>query len=124
MRCCLNRPDSDALIDRVFMRTKRRNAVTDFEAAAGSSVAYLASLGFTRSGHLFHRRSNPREMADKIEGIALCFAYGFRTCWLHATVKFPGLVGLLGPRAGLGCAGTGAPPHHGGRGSGIRPAWL
>jgi hypothetical protein len=77
------------------MRTRRRNAVTDFEAAAGSSVAYLASLGFNRSEHLFHRRSHPGEVADKIEGIALCFAYGFRTCWLHATVKFPGLVELL-----------------------------
>ena len=77
------------------MPTKRRNAVTDFESAAGSSAAYLASLGFTRSGRLFHRRSHAGEVADKIEGIALCFEYGFRTCWLHASVKFPALVGLL-----------------------------
>lgn len=87
--------DNEALIDRALMRTKRRNAVTDFDAAAGSSMAYLASLGFSRSGHLFHRRSHAGEVADKIDGIALCFEYGFRTCWLHATVKFPGLIGLL-----------------------------
>lgn len=91
----LARPDDEASIGWVCMSTRRRNAVTDFEAAAGSSVAYLASLGFTRSGHLFHRRSHAGDVADKIEGIALCFEYGFRTCWLHATVKFPGLIGLL-----------------------------
>jgi hypothetical protein len=78
------------------MRTKRRNAIAEIESVVPGVEACLSALGFIRAEHLFYRRVSDGDVAAKIEGISLRFEYGFRTCWLHATAKFPGLIELLG----------------------------
>ncbi len=78
------------------MRTKRRNAISEIDSVVPAVEAYLSALGFIRAGHLFHRCTAEVDVAAKVEGISLQFEYGFRTCWLYATAKFPRLIELLG----------------------------
>ena len=73
----------------------RRNAIDSAEAVVAPVEALLRPLGFTRSGSLFLRRQVDHGVDARIEGISLRFEYGFRTCWLHVTVKYPALIELL-----------------------------
>lgn len=77
------------------MCAKRRNAIVEIEPLLEVAEACLLPHGFSRSGHLFHRHRLTGDIHAKIEGISFRFEYGFRTCWLLATVKFPHLIELL-----------------------------
>lgn len=89
------RESSFAICRQERVCAKRRNAIVDMESVMEQAEAYLLSEGFSRSGHIFHRRRFTGDINAKIGGISFRFEYGFRTCWLLATVKFPHLIELL-----------------------------
>lgn len=77
------------------MHTRRPNAITELESVVRAIDPCLSAVGFSRSNHLFYRSKDEGFVEEKIEGISLRFEYGFRTCWLHPTAKFPRLIELL-----------------------------
>lgn len=78
------------------MITSRRSTIKSIDEVVPDVERCLSSAGFTRAGHLFHRSIANGGVSDRIEGVSLRFEYGFRTCWLWVSVKFPGLIQLLG----------------------------
>ena len=74
--------------------SRRFNAIRQADEVWPAIEAVLLPLGFTRTGHVFHRRSDT-DLLPRLEAIPIKFEYGFRTCWMHATVKVPALIELL-----------------------------
>ncbi|SEK34517.1 hypothetical protein SAMN05216359_101502 [Roseateles sp. YR242] len=76
------------------MRSRRFNAIREMDAVLPAIEAVLLPLGFVRADNVFHRRSDA-DVLPRVEAVTLGLAYGFRTCWLHVTVKVPALIELL-----------------------------
>ena len=74
--------------------SRRFNAIRQSEEVWPAIEAVLLPLGFTRTGHVFHRRSET-DLLPRLEALAFQLEYGFRTCWMHATVKVPALIAQL-----------------------------
>lgn len=74
--------------------SRRFNAIRHADDVWSSIEAVLLPLGFVRAGHVFHRRTDT-DLLPRLEAITVSLEYGFRTCWLHATVKVPALIELL-----------------------------
>jgi len=76
------------------MRTRRFNAIRRVDEVYEPIDAALLPLGFTRTGNVYHRQSE-HDVFPGIEAVTFGFDYGFRTCWMHTTVKIPALIELL-----------------------------
>lgn len=77
------------------MLISRRGAIQSIDEVIPDVERKLVSAGFVRTGDLFHRNITAGDVTDRIEGVSLRFEYGFRTCWLRVTVKYPRLLELL-----------------------------
>jgi len=76
------------------MRTRRFNAIRRADEVFEPIDAALRPLGFTRTENVYHRHSD-HDVFPGVEAVTFGFAYGFRTCWMHTTVKIPALIELL-----------------------------
>ncbi|NKI97318.1 hypothetical protein [Rhizobacter sp. SG703] len=74
--------------------SRRFNAIRQSDEVWPAIEAVLLPLGFVRTGHVFHRRSDT-DLVPRLEAMAFRFEYNFRTCWMHATVKMPAFIELL-----------------------------
>lgn len=81
------------------MPTSRRNAIRDPGPVFERIDAVLLPQGFSRVDNVYHRRAD-QDVHPRVEAITLGFAYGFRTCWMHTTVKIPALIELLASARG------------------------
>lgn len=73
---------------------RRRNAIRQIDTVLPTIDALLLPRGFARAGNVYYRRSEA-DVFPKLEAVTVSFEYGFRTCWLQATVKVPALIELL-----------------------------
>lgn len=76
------------------MPSRRHNAIPHIDDLLEPIAAALLPHGFVRTEQVFHRRSDD-DLLPRLEAITVGTAYGFRTCWMHTTVKIPALVDLL-----------------------------
>ncbi len=74
--------------------TRRFNAINHADEVWPALDALLLPLGFTRTERVFHRRTD-NDLVPRLEAMTFQFEYGFRTCWMHATVKVPALIERL-----------------------------